>query len=63
MQGPKLFKDFGIRAWFGTLLLAPVAFGIVWCVVKGDATPLKDLSGVIGAWVMAVIVFYFRKSE
>jgi hypothetical protein len=52
------------RIWFGTLLLAPVSFGIIWAITHPDGVSvLKELSGVIGAWVMAVIVFYFRREE
>ena len=58
----KLIKDFGVRAWFGTLLIAPVSFAIIWATLHpGSVEAVKELSGVIGAWIMAVIVFYFRK--
>ena len=52
------------RLWFGTLLLAPVTFAMIWGITHPDGiSVLKELSGVIGAWVMAVIMFYFRKEE
>ena len=58
----KLIKDFGIRAWFGTLLIAPVGFAIVWAVVHPESVvAIKELSAVIGAWIMAILVFYFNK--
>ena len=60
----KLIRDFGVRAWFGTLLIGPVAFAIVWAVIHPEAVAaIKELSGIIGAWVMAIIVFYFKKAE
>ena len=60
----KLFRDFGVRALFGMLLIAPVSFAIVWATLNPESVEaIKELSGVIGAWVMAIVVFYFRKEE
>ena len=58
----KLLQDFGVRALFGTLLIAPVSFAIIWATIYPESiAAIKELSGIIGAWVMAVVVFYFSR--
>lgn len=60
----KLSKDFGVRALFGCLLIAPVSFAIIWATVfPGAVGAVKELAGVIGAWVMAVIIFYYPRNN
>jgi len=64
-SGVKLFQDFGVRAFFGTLIIAPVSFAVCWAVVKA-ADPvdmLKIVIAGIGPIIGGVIGFYFGTKQ
>lgn len=54
----KLFKDFGISAWFGTLIIIG-AFVIIGLGVKAGQVSYSEILPMLGAWVGAVVSAYF----
>ena len=61
MKGFKLIHDFGIRAWLGTLVVAPGMGALAYLALKGSSEALIALSTNI----TAVLGFYFltRKEQ
>ena len=57
----KLVKDFGVRALLMVMLVAPVSFGIPYCIVTHDIELLKTLLAVTGGLVGSVVAFYFGR--
>jgi len=54
----KLFKDFGVSAWLGTLLIVG-AFVIIGIGVKTGQVTYSEVLPMLGAWVGAVVAAYF----
>jgi len=63
----KLFRDFGIRALFGVIILCGFVFSTIYCLLYSP-DKLSAVKDIFMPLVMAIIGFYFgarsnRKKE
>lgn len=54
----KLLKDFGVSAWFGTLIIIG-AFVIIGMGIRAGQITFSEILPMVGAWVGAVVTAYF----
>lgn len=54
----KFFQDFGITAWFGTLIILG-SFGLMTVALLHDTLAVEQILPMIGAWVGSIVTAYF----
>jgi len=54
----KLLKDFGVTAWFGTLIILG-CFVIMGLGLAKEQIDFSDVLPMFGAWVGAIVSAYF----
>jgi hypothetical protein len=58
----KFSKDFGIRAWFGTLVIGSFS-GLFWYATVYQPEALPTIKDAFVPIVMAIVAFYFGQKS